>query len=287
MGTRKSSCLTVNGMQIHYSEWGNPGNEAVFCLHGLSRNGRDFDAIAQRLSEKYWVICPDLIGRGLSQWSKEPEKDYCYDVYEQLIVELLHSLEIKRCRWIGTSMGGAIGIRLAGGVLKDRITYLVLNDIGTGPDAAISISKEGLERIVTYLTNPPEFPTISELNQYYRTIYASFGSLTDEEWMAFTEGSARRKDNGRFSPDYDPGIALQMNHSGDLDLWDYWQIIQADVLLIRGEQSDILTMETAEKMLQHGPKCHLVTIKECGHAPALNTDEQIQLIEGFLGGGEK
>jgi pimeloyl-ACP methyl ester carboxylesterase len=282
MGIRKSRFITIKGMQIHYSEWGYPGKEAVVCLHGLSRNGRDFDAIARRLSERYWVISPDLIGRGLSQWSKESNKDYCFAVYEQLLVELLNSLGINKLRWIGTSMGGALGIRLGGSVLKDRISCLVLNDIGAGPEAAVSVSKEGIERIVAYLTNPPEFSTLSELSQYYQTIYASFGSLTNEEWTEFTIGSARRKENGCFSPDYDPGIAAQMNHPSDLELWDEWNRIQADVLLIRGEKSDILTQETAQGMLQHGPKCQLVTVRGCGHAPALNTDEQIHVVQAFL-----
>lgn len=286
MAMRRSRYLTVDGLEMHVSEWGDATKPAVVCWHGLTRNGRDFDTLAARLSDSYYVICPDTIGRGLSEWSQNPSADYNYERFEEMTIDMLRQLGIEKLSWIGTSMGGAIGLRLAGSQLKGRIESLVINDIGAGPvdlDAVANLtSSKGIEHILSYTGNPPEFATMSELMAYYRSIYKTFGLETDEEWVAFAEHSARRKDNGTFSPDYDPRIVVQFERPHELLMWEHWDNISANVLLIRGENSDILPVDTAEMMTTRGPGCKLVTVPKLGHAPALNTEEQMRLIEAFL-----
>ncbi|RLQ90009.1 alpha/beta fold hydrolase [Falsibacillus albus] len=268
-------------MEVHFTEWGDPKNPTIVGWHGLTRNGRDFDILARYLAKDYHILCPDTIGRGLSQWSTSPDKDYCFEFYSQLAIGLLDYLGIEKVRWIGTSMGGAIGIRIAGSTrYKNRITQLVLNDIGAGALDQDVQDIEGIKRIIGYVGDPPHFNTFSELRKYYKAIYAPFG-LTEQEWDDFTRNSCRRRDDGGFSPDYDPKIALQFHHTEDLDLWGHWEAVQADILLIRGEISDVLPLDVADKMKQKNG-CHLVTIPELGHAPALNTEEQLKLIENFL-----
>jgi pimeloyl-ACP methyl ester carboxylesterase len=279
-----SRYLEVDGVQLHIYEWGDAAKPAVLCWHGLTRNGRDFDTLAARLAKSFHVICPDMIGRGRSEWSADPAKDYCFGRYERLVAALVDALGIEEMRWVGTSMGGAIGIRLAGSILRNRITHLVLNDIGAGPAEKQPTGElaEGVQRILAYTANPPEFRTMTELMDYYRSTYRDFGINSEEEWLHFTETSARRKDNGKFTPDYDPQIVHQFAHPEDLLLREQWNAVKAKVLLIRGERSDILPVETAEAMRKSGPGCQLVTIPGLGHAPALNTEEQLTCIERFL-----
>lgn len=282
----RSRYIVVNGMQIHYTEWGSPGSKVLVCYHGLTRNGRDFDALARVLAGTYHIICPDTIGRGLSQWSDNPDRDYRMGRYAEDVVALLDSLGIQKIRWVGTSMGGALGILLAGTALRDRITHLVLNDIGAGPvseaDTATGVQREGPERIMSYVTNPPEFDTLTGLMEYYRSVYSTFGIEREEEWIAFTETSVRRKDNGKFTPAYDPRIVNQLEYPQDMNLWQAWDAIRAKVLLIRGERSDILSIDTARAMQQRGPGGKLVTIPNVGHAPHLNTEHQISIVSEFL-----
>lgn len=277
----KSRYETINGMEVHFTEWGDQKNPTIVCWHGLTRNGRDFDKLAWHLSSDFHVICPDTIGRGLSQWSSQPEKDYCFENYVNLAIGLLNRLEIEQVRWVGTSMGGAIGIRLAGTVLHhNRITHLILNDIGAGGSENKPQDIEGIKRIISYVGNPPKFSTFSELKNYYKMIYSTFG-LKEEEWNDFTEYSCRRRDDGGISPDYDSNIALQFNHQEDLNLWEFWGALQSKTLLIRGEISDVLPLDIVLRM-QQIKDCQLVTIPKLGHAPALNTKEQITIVENFL-----
>ncbi|MFP3123297.1 alpha/beta hydrolase [Ectobacillus funiculus] len=278
----KSRFERINGMEVHFTEWGNPQKPTVVCWHGLTRNGRDFDILARYLARDYHVLCPDTIGRGWSQWSSSPEKDYCFENYSKLAIELLDCLGIEQVRWIGTSMGGAIGMRIAGTPLhQHRITHLVLNDIGAGASDNTVLDIEGIKRIISYVGTPPQFNTFTELKNYYKTIYAAFGLSNEQEWIDFTQYSCRRRDGGGISPDYDPNIALQFQHTEDLNLWNHWEAIQSKILLIRGEISDVLPLDVAVKM-EKKPNCQMVTIPKLGHAPALNTEEQISIIENFL-----
>jgi pimeloyl-ACP methyl ester carboxylesterase len=272
----KSGYAVCEGRELHYAEWGQ-GRETVIAWHGLARTGRDMDDIAAHLAARYRVICPDTIGRGLSQWSPQPEREYCLEFYARLAVALLDRLGVTECMWLGTSMGGALGIRLAAGTLEGRIRRLVLNDIGP------ELAPAAVERIRTYAGNPPQFDRMSELEQYFRTIYRPFGWLSDEQWRRLTESSARRTPDGRVTPHYDPKMVLQFeHHPRDYDQWDAWDAIQCPTLCLRGETSDLLLPEVAEAMRRRGPRAEVVTIAGCGHAPALNVPEQFQLVERFL-----
>ncbi len=274
-----SRYLDCAGHEIHYTEWGAQHDQAVIAWHGLARTGRDMDELAHHLAARYRVICPDTIGRGLSQWSPSPERDYCFDVYGRIAVSLVDQLGIGDLRWVGTSMGGALGIHLAAGGLRGRIRRLVLNDIGP------KLGEAALARILAYAGKPAQFDRMSELEQYFRTVYRPYGWLSDEQWRRLTETSARRTPAGKVTPHYDPGMVQQfVHHPADYDLWAAYDSIDVPTLCLRGEASDLLLPETAEEMRSRGPRAVVVTLAGCGHAPALNVPEQLQLVERFLNG---
>ncbi len=274
-----SNYLVCEGREIHYTEWGAGHSETVIAWHGLARTGRDMDEIAAHLSQRYRVLCPDTIGRGLSEWSTVPEKEYCLAFYGRLAVSLMDRLGIGEVHWLGTSMGGALGIHLAAGALKGRIRRLVLNDIGP------KLGEAAVERIRTYAGNPARFARVGELEQYFRTVYQPFGWLSDEQWRRLTETSTRRTAEGKVTPHYDPRMVLQFtNYPNDYDQWDAYDAISVPTLCLRGESSDLLLPEVAEEMRRRGPRAVVVTIPGCGHAPALNVPEQLQLVERFLNG---
>ncbi len=277
--TGASHYLVCEGREIHYTEWGAANASSVIAWHGLARTGRDMDEIAAHLSSRYRVICPDTIGRGLSQWSPAPEKEYCLDFYARLAVSLLDQLGIREAHWLGTSMGGAIGIRLAAGALKGRIRRLVVNDIGP------KLGEAAVDRIRSYAGSPSQFDRMGELEQYFRTIYKPYGWLSDEQWRRLAETSARRTAEGKLTPHYDPKMVMQFtHHPGDYDQWEAWDAIDVPTLCLRGERSDLLLPEVAEEMRSRGPRAVVVTIPGCGHAPALNVADQFALVERFLNG---
>jgi pimeloyl-ACP methyl ester carboxylesterase len=279
-----SRYLTCAGREVHFMDWDAAGRagataEPVIAWHGLARTGRDMDPIAARLSARHRVICPDTIGRGLSQWSSDPAREYCLAFYERLAAELLDQLGIRSCLWLGTSMGGAIGLRAAAGALRGRIRRLVLNDIGP------ELAAPAVDRIRTYAGSPPAFATMGELEGYFRTVYRPYGWLPDAQWRALAETSARRLPDGRLTPHYDPAMVLQFEHHPDDYLqWSAWDALDLPVLVLRGESSDLLLPEVAEAMRTRGPRAVVATIPGCGHAPALNTPEQFALVERFLAG---
>lgn len=278
--TIESRYITVLERELHYSEWGRGNAETVVMWHGLARTGRDFDDIAASLSRRYRVICPDTIGRGLSQWSPEPDAEYCLAFYARLAAAFCDALGIARMHWVGTSMGGALGIKLAsrkGGALAGRITKLVLND--NGPQLAAA----AIERIKSYAGNPAAFAKVSELEAYFRKVYAPYGMLTEREWLKLTETSVRRLPDGRVTPHYDPNMVRQfINFPQDYELWPEYDAIDIPVLCLRGADSDLLLAETAQAMRERGPRARLVEIAGCGHAPALNVPGQIGLVAEFL-----
>ena len=275
--TPESRYLTCEGREIHVTEWGADRPEVVVAWHGLARTGRDMDPIAAHLAQRFRVICPDTLGRGLSQWSPHPADEYCLAFYERLAVSLLDQLGVRSCLWLGTSMGGAIGLHAAAGALHGRIQRLVLNDIG--PELADS----AVERIRTYAGNPPSFATMHELEQYFRTVYKPYGWLPDRQWRQLAETSMRRLPDGRVTPHYDPAMVRQFTvHPQDYDQWDAWDRLDIPVLVLRGQDSDLLLPEVAEAMRIRGPRAVVVTMPGCGHAPALNTPEQYGLVERFF-----
>ncbi|HEY8554787.1 MAG TPA: alpha/beta hydrolase [Burkholderiales bacterium] len=274
----RSHYLTCCGREIHYVEWGASNRPPVVMWHGLARTGRDFDTLAAALADRYRVICPDTIGRGLSQWSPLPDAEYCLDFYVRIAQALLDQLGIERVRWVGTSMGGALGMRAAATVLRGRITHLVLNDIG--PEIRAT---PGADRIVSYVGNPPAFQTLTAYEAYLRTVYKPYGWQSDEEWRRMAETSARRLPDGRITVHYDPAIMRQfVAHPDDYQQWQYYDRLEIPTLLLRGESSDLLARPVAEEMTRRGPRAELVEIAGCGHAPALNVPDQIERVGRFL-----
>jgi pimeloyl-ACP methyl ester carboxylesterase len=283
--TPTSNYLRCAGREIHYTEWGAAHRQTVLAWHGLARTGRDMDELASHLSTRFRVICPDTVGRGLSQWSARPEQEYCLSFYAQLANDLLDQLHIDEVHWVGTSMGGAIGLVSASGLcqpaLGPRIKSLVLNDM------APEISAAAVERIKAYAGNPPVFDTVTALEAFFRQVYQPFGWLSDAQWRRLTETSLRRLPDGRVTPHYDPAMVQQfIHHPADYEMWPHYDALQIPVLCLRGAQSDLVLPATTAAMLQRGPglrgAARVVEIAGCGHAPALNVPEQLSLVSDFL-----
>jgi pimeloyl-ACP methyl ester carboxylesterase len=281
----QSRYLTCEGREIHFMDWApsadKPPAGVVVAWHGLARTGRDMDPLAAHLvALGYRVICPDTIGRGLSQWSPQPETEYSLGFYSRIAQSLVDQLGLQRFHWVGTSMGGAIGMVCTAGALSGRIQRLVLNDIGPKlADAAVN-------RIRSYAGHPEAFNTMGELERYFRTVYKPYGYLSDAQWTLLTESSTRRLPDGRVTPHYDPAMVQQfVCHPTDYDLWDTYDRIDVPVLCLRGAESDLLLADTAEAMRDRGPRALVVTIAGCGHAPALNVPEQLELVQRFLAEG--
>ena len=283
--TFTSNYLTCAGREIHYTEWGGGNKEVVIAWHGLARTGRDMDELAAHLSPRYRVICPDTIGRGLSQWSPVPEQEYCLAFYARLAHELLDQLHIDQAHWVGTSMGGAIGTVCAAGLqepgLRGRIQSLVLND--NAPELANS----AVNRIRAYAGNPPAFDTVRELESFFRQVYKPYGWLSDAQWRRLTETSTRRLADGRVTPHYDPAMVQQfVNYPDDYQIWAHFDALTIPVLCLRGAESDLVLRETTAQMKTRGPGAlgllQVTEIEGCGHAPALNVPEQLALVAGFI-----
>ena len=280
-----SHYVTCAGREIHVTEWGGQHRRTVIAWHGLARTGRDMDELAQALSDRYRVICPDTIGRGYSQWSPDPANEYKLEFYARLAAELFDRLGVERAHWVGTSMGGAIGTVCAAGLfqpaMKRRIQTLVLND--NAPRLAAS----ALDRIRNYAGNPPSFATMGELEAFFRQVYKPYGWLSDAQWRRMAETSARRLPDGRLTPHYDPAMVRQfIDHPHDYDLWEHYDALRLPVLLLRGAQSDLVLPDAAAEMLTRGPGAlgltRVVEVPDCGHAPALNVPEQLELVRAFI-----
>jgi len=273
------------GYEIHVTEWGAVDAPVVVAWHGLARTGRDMDPLAEHLSDRYRVICPDTLGRGLSQWSRAPAVEYTLAFYAQLAADLFDQLNIERAHWIGTSMGGAIGTVCAAGLLqsqlKPRIRSLLLND------NAPELAEAALARIRGYAGAPPAFDTVQELEAFFRTVYKPYGWLSDTQWRLLTESSTRRLPDGRVTPHYDPAMVQQFtHHSNDYLIWEHYDALELPVLCLRGAESDLVLPSVTEKMLTRGPAlkglAEVVEVPGCGHAPALNVPEQLRLVTDFL-----
>jgi len=277
MPAPRSVYLPLAGHEIHLTEWGDPDSPALIMWHGLARTGRDFDEIAAALSANHFVLCPDTTGRGLSSWAKDPLADYSYTAFGDVALAMLDHYGIRNTRWLGTSMGGLLGITLAGGRMKGRLSHLVIND--AGPE----IPGEAITRIADYVGSPPVFDTMAGFEAWLRRAYAPFGRNTGTFWRRMAETSARRTDAGRITVHYDPRIALPLtHHRTDLDVWDAYDAVVARTLLIRGEASDVLSPAVAEAMTRRGPRPELVTVAGRGHAPTLTTEHEIGLLRKFF-----
>jgi pimeloyl-ACP methyl ester carboxylesterase len=284
--SRYASCA---GREIHYTEWGAAEAPVVIAWHGLARTGRDMDELAAHLAPRYRVICPDTIGRGLSQWSADPGNEYTLRFYAKLASDLFDRLGIEEAHWIGTSMGGAIGTVCAGGLfepgMKRRVRSLLLND------NAPKLADAALARIRAYAGNPPAFDTIAQLEAFFREVYKPYGWLSDTQWRRLTETSTRRLPDGRVTPHYDPAMVRQFtDHPDDYLIWDHYDAIEVPVLCLRGAQSDLVLREVTQEMLQRGPGARglaqVIEVAGCGHAPALNVPGQLEVVTKFLADSE-
>lgn len=280
MRQRRVQCIGVNGLhRMSYVEWGDPDNPRVLvCVHGLTRNARDFDFLAQALADDYRVVCPDVVGRGDSDWLRV-KMDYAVPLYVSDMVTLLARIGVDSVDWVGTSMGGLIGMALA--ALPDTpIRKLVLNDVGP------LISGKALWRIGEYVGRAPEFASLAEAEAYLRQVSASFGPLTDAQWHHLTMHSVRRSGE-KFRMVYDPGIgdAFRLAPSlavSDVAVWPTYDLVRCPTLVIRGAESDLLSSDTVMEMTQRGPRAQAITISGVGHAPMLMDDEQIGVVKRFL-----
>ena len=280
-----SHYLLCHGFNIHYTAWGDASLPVVIAWHGLARTGRDFDALAEQLAPHYRVICPDTIGRGLSQWSHNPQDDYSFATYARIALDLMDGLNIQQAHWIGTSMGGALGLVCAAAIelpaFAGRIRSLVLNDI------APEISAVAVDRIKAYAGQPPAFETVPELEAFFRQAYAPFGEHTDAQWRHLAETSTRRLPDGRVTPHYDPNITQQFfRTTPEYPMWEAYDALNIPVMVMRGVNSDLISPDTIQAMRTRGPGTQgLLRTEEipgCGHAPALNVPAQWQLVAEFL-----
>ena len=282
-----ASCyLTCAERELHYTDWGMPTLGTVIAWHGLARTGRDMDELAAHLSGLGWrVICPDTLGRGLSQWSPAPHSEYCLAFYARLARELMDQLGLDQAHWVGTSMGGAIGTVCAAGLvepsLRGRIQSLVLND------NAPQLAQTAIERIKAYAGQPPSFASVRELEAFFRQVYRPYGWLSDAQWRRLTETSTRRLPDGRVTPHYDPAMVQQfIHHPDDYLLWSHYDQLDLPVLCLRGAQSDLVLPETIVAMQTRGPglrgQLKVIEVPGCGHAPALNVPEQLAWVTDFI-----
>ena len=283
----------VNQHRVGYWEWNQTGQvdnpHVIVCVHGLTRQGRDFDVLAQALSHHARVICPDIAGRGQSDWLADPMAygvpQYAFDMLV-LLTQVHAQYPIAQLDWVGTSMGGLIGMAVAGTpdlALPVPIRRLLLNDVGP------RLEWSALQRIGTYVGESPRFASVEEGAAWLRVQSADFGPHTDAQWLALSEPMLRPGPEGGFVLHYDPKIAVPMQGmtqeqvaQGEALLWNLYDAITAQTLVLRGAKSDLLTAQTVQEMAQRGPKAHSVTLECVGHAPTLVQPEQVALVKEFL-----
>ncbi len=263
--------------RVVYYDWGDPANDrVVVCVHGVGRNGRDFDALARALSPTHRVIAVDMPGRGKSDWLADPN-DYVFATYLTTLTALVARSGAERVAWVGTSMGGLLGITMAAQP-HSPISRLVVNDVGP------TIEPAALERIRGYFGLDPTFGTYDEIAQYVRTVSAPFGPLIDDQWDHLTRTNVRERPDGRWGLAYDPGIAVPFRTAAAAppNLWPLWDAVGCPTLVLRGAQSDLLSAATATRMAARGPKPDVLEFAGVGHAPALLSADQIDPVVRFL-----
>jgi pimeloyl-ACP methyl ester carboxylesterase len=274
--THRVLSLSAHGFhRVAYREWGDAANTSVVvCVHGLTRNARDFDALAAALCGDFRVLCPDLPGRGDSEWLQDPN-DYIVPTYCTTITALLAQAGVDELSWVGTSLGGILGMILAAQP-GTPIRRLVVNDVGP------VLERAALTRIGGYVGLMPTFASFAALEAYIRQISAPFGTLTDPQWTALSRSTAREMPDGTWRLNYDPGIAVPFANAPVADLWQLWDRIACPTLVLRGSESDLLSVETATAMRARGPRAQVIEVPGVGHAPMLLDDAQIGPVATFL-----
>jgi pimeloyl-ACP methyl ester carboxylesterase len=262
--------------RVVYYEWGDAANpRVVICVHGVGRNGRDFDVLGQALAPTHRVLAVDMPGRGNSDWLADPN-DYVFSTYLTTLTALISRSGAVDMDWVGTSMGGLLGI-VAAAQPKTPVRRLVVNDVGPQVEAA------ALARIGGYFGQDPTFATFAEIEAYIREISAPFGPLTDEQWEYLTRTNVRERADGRWGLAYDPGIAVPFRKSpAPPDLWPIWDAIACPTLVLHGEQSDLLSPGVARQMATRGPKPRIIEFDGVGHAPMLLSEDQYGPVVDFL-----
>lgn len=271
------SSLSPRGFhRVVYYEWGDAGNSrVVVCVHGVGRNGRDFDVLGEALAPTHRVLAVDMPGRGASEWLADPN-DYVFPTYLTTLVALIARSGAQSVDWVGTSMGGLLGI-VAAAQPKNPIARLVVNDVGPVVEPA------AIDRIRAYFGTNPDFASYAEIAQYVRTISAPFGPLTEEQWEHVVRTNVRHDSDDRWRIGYDPGIAVPFRSSAaPPDLWPLWDRIRCPTLVLRGAESDLLSVATAKEMARRGPKPAIVEFAHVGHAPMLLSAEQVDPVVRFL-----
>jgi len=275
-------CLGSHGLhRMAYWEWGEPANPRVLvCVHGLTRQGRDFDTLARDLCDEYRVVCPDVVGRGRSDRLADP-LGYAIPNYVADMVTLVARLNVAQVDWVGTSMGGLIGLGLAS-LPGSPVRRLVLNDVGP------TIQPAALQRIGAYLGQPAHWRTLEEAADALQAISQGFGPHTREQWLQLTRPQLVPDGDG-FKPHYDPAIAVpfraittEMAAAGAALLWQGYDRVACPTLLLRGADSDLLSHDTAVGMTQRGPRARLHEFAGIGHAPMLVQPEQRAVVRAFL-----
>lgn len=280
---QERSYLSYNPLGFHrvfFTDWGkDTSNRLLMCVHGLTRNSRDFDYLAKGIETHFRVICPDLVGRGKSDWLTNPNL-YAVPQYINDLITLLAKVETKEMNYLGTSLGGILGIILAGSS-KSPIKKLILNDVGP------KIPSIALLPIIKYTKANLSFSSIEEFESYLRRLYAALGPLTDEQWGHLVQYSHYKSTDGRYHYACDPGVIVPiMLAFPRAHLWNYWKAIKCPILVIHGKKSRVLTSALLEKMHSIQPNMEIIEVPDAGHAPALMDNHSINLIHNWLVKGE-
>ncbi|WP_136443867.1 alpha/beta fold hydrolase [Pacificoceanicola onchidii] len=274
----KVRCVSRHGFHdVAYSDWGDPdAQDCLVCVHGLTRNARDFDQVAQALSPQMRVICADLAGRGQSDWLRDAS-DYNLLQYNMDMTTLLARTGLPQVDWLGTSLGGLIGISLAG-MEGSPIRRLIINDV------APEIPYAALRRITSYVQTKTEFETLDDVEAHLRETLSPFGPMTNDDWAKMARTSAFETETG-YHQHHDPGIISNFRRYFmfmHFNIWKYWDAITCPVLILRGTQSDFLTERLRDKMLERLPHASVIEFDGIGHVPTLNTPSQINEIKEWL-----
>lgn len=276
---KKVLCGGALGLyHMAYREWGDPQNKNVLvCVHGLTRNSLDFDRLGKALSSKYRVIAPDVIGRGESDSSQDPMA-YIPETYAADMITMLAKLGVDQVDWLGTSMGGEIGMMIAGQT-NSPIRRLILNDVGP------TLSMDTMKHIADYVANPYQFTDEASARKYAQGVFAPFGLKDEADWEWFFQTTFKPLPSGGLRLNYDKEIRQALNKQffeQPFDLWSRYDAIKCPTMLIHGALSGLLTTETATAMTQRGPRASLKIVEGVGHAPMFMTEDQIALVRDFL-----